>query len=129
MWREREKNIMERMKTKYNHEISQLKRQITMRPKYDQFTTEKTIKKDLKLTQADLKKIDKTKAYPKGMEFVEGALKSAASFQQNRKHLENEIKRLKETIEKERLNPSEQYEMLKFNEGAYWMSILLINSK
>jgi hypothetical protein len=54
-------------------------------------------------------------------------LKVANNFQKTKKHLENEIKNLKEKLnDKNERNSGETYDRIKFNEGSYWMSIINI---
>lgn len=46
----------------------------------------------------------------------------ANSFHKNKKLLENEISRLKSKLNETNKLNNDEFEMLKFNEGAYWMS-------
>jgi hypothetical protein len=58
IWRDREQKQISRLKTKYQHEIMELRRKVMMRSPFDEFQSKNTIsklKKDLKSVKDDLR--------------------------------------------------------------------------
>jgi hypothetical protein len=58
IWRKREKNLMNQVRSKCNREVEALRRQLANTPKYEQFVTDKEInrlKNDLKRANEDLR--------------------------------------------------------------------------
>ena len=125
IYKTREKKEMNKIKNKYQNEINELKRKLSMRSGYDEFISQKTIaklKKDLKKTKDNLKdKIDlnnKLKNSPAGMDLVDNALKVASNFENTKKIFENEIANLKKRLaDKDELSGSHQ----QYNQGILWM--------
>ena len=127
VWQEREKQQINRLKAKYRNEITSLKRKVTMKSGFDEYTAQKTIsklKKDLKQTKEDLRDNialnNKLKTSPVGIELVDNALKIASTFQNTKACLENEIENLKKQLahKDEKNLGTQQY----YNQGCYWMA-------
>ena len=127
IWQEREKQQINRLKAKYKNEITSLKRKVTMKSGFDEYTAQKTIsklKKDLKQTKEDLRDNivlnNKLKTSPVGIELVDNALKIASTFQNTKACLENEIENLKKQLahKEDKHHGTQHY----YNQGCYWMA-------
>ena len=126
IWKEKEKKEMNKIKKKYQTEINNLKRKLTMKSGYDEFTAQKTIsklKKDLKKTKNDLKENivlnNKLKNAPIEMDLVDNAIKVTSNFQNSKKIFENEINILKKKLAEK--NEKNSGSHLQYNQGIFWM--------
>jgi len=129
IWREREKKVIEKAKMRCETEVMNLRRQISMKTGFDEFTAQKQIsklKKDLKHAREEYRKYiierNKLSNAPSGLTLVDNALKIASNYQRTKKNMEYELKSLHKQIgEKESKEYKDNFERLKFNEGALWM--------
>ena len=126
IWKEKEKKEMNKIKKKYQTEINNLKRKLTMKSGYDEFTAQKTIsklKKDLKKTKNDLKENivlnNKLKNAPIEMDLVDNAIKVTSNYQNSKKFFENEINILKKKLAEK--NEKNSGSHLQYNQGIFWM--------
>ena len=117
---------MNKIKKKYQTEINNLKRKLTMKSGYDEFTAQKTIsklKKDLKKTKNDLKENivlnNKLKNAPIEMDLVDNAIKVTSNYQNSKKFFENEINILKKKLAEK--NEKNSGSHLQYNQGIFWM--------
>jgi len=127
IWRDREKKVIARTKTKYEGEVLNLRRQMTMKTGFDEFSAMKQIsllKAELREAREENTKnlVQRNRKVPQGIELVDNALKLAKNFEKKKKVMEGEIKSLNKKLdEKDKLNDEGKYERLKFNEGSLWM--------
>ncbi len=126
IWKEREAKQVQRIKSKYQTEILDLRRRINNKEPMDQIFTKsenKILKQDVKNSRLDGGIMNKKND---GLDMVNSALKVASTFHKTKSALEAEIAKLKKLIDnKESSNEkSQNMERLKFNEGALWLSKL-----
>jgi len=126
IWREREKKIVSRTKTKYESEVLNLRRQMTMKTGFDEFSAMKEISKlknELKQAREDCRNYlvvrNKIQNGPSGIELVDNAMKIANNFQKSKKIMQNEIDKLNKKVGDKEFR--DNYDRLKFNEGSLWM--------
>ena len=122
----REKKEINKIKHKYQSEITDLRRKLAMKSGYDEFISQKTIsklKKDLKKTKDNLKDNivlnNKLKNSPAGMDLIDNALKVASNFENTKKIFENEIANLKQKLRDKDEQFSGSHEQ--YNQGILWM--------
>lgn len=129
IWRIREKENENRIKSKYQSEIDRLKREKQMTGQYETVQTKKSLaraRSQLKKTEERLKeyseKLKKTKNLPNGMNVIDEALMIVASIQEEKREIVEENQRLHSQIEEVmEIRQNNDYEKTKFMEGANWM--------
>lgn len=123
VWKERETRQIQRIKSKYQTEILDLRRRMNNKDSLDSVLNKneaKRLKQEVRSARLDNPILNKKND---GLDMVNSALKVASTFHSTKKDLENEISRLKKLIENNNiLNDNNQnLERLKFNEGALWI--------
>lgn len=123
IWIEREKSNIQRVRNQYQNEILDLRRRLNNKESSDIIYTKtenKKLKDELKSARLDNRILKKNE----GLEVVNSALKVASTFHKTKKDLENEINRLKQInqTQEESKQSRDNFERLKFNEGAFWIS-------
>ena len=129
IWKERESKLIQRISNKYQTEILDLRRKLNFKEPSSNIllkSENKKLKDDIKTTKENNFLTNK-KSQNEGKVIVDSALKVANIFNKNKKELEKEIERLKGCVDRKNNQISnDNFERLKFNEGAFWISKLTI---
>lgn len=125
IWKERENKLVQRIKNKYQTEILDLRRKLNFKEPCDNIylkSENKKLKDDIKTTKEN-NFLTFKKSHNDGKVIVDSALKVANIFNKNKQELEKEIERLKVSLDKKNNQiTNDNFERLKFNEGAFWIS-------
>lgn len=130
LWKDREIKQINRITSKYQKEVLDLRRKLNNKDPSEIIYLKNEIK-SLK-SNAINNKLDniinenklKKNCNNEGMVIVNSAINAANNFYKNKKELESEIEKLKKIIsdKKPKELSNKNFERLKFNEGAFWIS-------
>ena len=128
IWKQREEKQVQRIRSKYQTEILDLRRRLNNKDSTDEILTKsenKKLKEEVREARLDGPILNKKND---GLNLVDSALKVASTFHKTKSNLEAEILRLKKLVDSkdDRNTQTQNLERLKFNEGALWISIFLI---
>ncbi len=129
IWKEREAKQIQRIKSKLQTEILDLRRRLNNKDSSEQIITKnenRKLKEEAKIARIDGQIIHKKND---GMDLVNSALKVASTFHKTKTNLEAEISRLKKQIESKdnKVQETKDLERMKFNEGALWIGKYYFN--